>query len=568
MNKEDILISLKKGTSSMLKGTHLKDYSNLVKSVHNAIINIDTIPTNDALKESLRGMLVSNSESNVKNIDLDAMTTMMQIVTTIDTTTFINVLFASYDDDKMREDATLFVETLKVHKNYIQVGGDPDTDDVIVMPGPVNPSERPIRNARTIILMILSLLLTILFANQGILAVEQSIIGGVDKMVTGLQDISDTIPISPLSSSLIESIQSYGASSEYEYDANTGALLLPQGDTAQGDAAQGSTAQIAIQSTIEKLDDTITKLPTMTTTERFGLLVGNVPKEYLTHVTETFSGIITQEVTPVFMRILAEATEAGVSRAWTSGASGNMFVQASNALSKFLGFGSALPIGDKSIEKGMETFQNKLQISLMSITSLVSETTKDMKDNVVNNVYGYGAYAFASLSFAVIQATILGLRMANTETQRNKILQISEAILNKISSPFLMLLITAEKGAHMVIKAAAETSYSLPPGAAAASGTYQYGGMRYKKQTKKRNQKSNHKQNKKRKTRAHHKQTKTRNSNRNKTKQVQSILKYGGSRKYKSSRSNLKKGTTKHKKRVHFHSAGSKTRNMRRTRRK
>jgi hypothetical protein len=511
-------------------------YTDLLSQTYKTIGNIDKIPKNDALRSALKSMINSD---NISSAALDDITMLMQIVNTLDKTTLMSVLLAFDYDEKTSSEIGSFLDELKARENYIQHGGE-DSDDMVSY----RPGQTPTRrsNIPNIILLLFGLLASLLFTFQGIIAVEASISSGIDNMVHGLQKISDKTPVSPFSEEVISALHESGQSGIYDTIMNQIApqqiysdmaqigdgkpqnLALPS-PTQEDSSDTSLTAKSAIDTSIQHLEDY--NLPTLTSGDRVGLLVGKVPIEYVGKVTKSLTGIISRDVTPVFTRIMVNAAEAGAARAWNSGASGNMFVQAANTIGKFMGYGSSLPIGDQTISKGLDTFKRTLTRSLTEISDLAYETTHDMTDNVVNNVYGYGAFAMASIAFSVMQATIIGLRVAKTDSQRNGILAVSSRLLNGLNTPFLALLMGTQKGLGMVAGYIAGVNMK-PPGTTLT----QYGGKKRttnKRKKTMRNLKHKSKHGKSRKMKG--------------GKKVRSILKRTSSKKR-----NLKKGT----KRVNF----------------
>lgn len=544
MSKQVVAIptqtELIKGINKGLKviNNDINSFIDLMSQTNKAIINIEKIPKNEALKSALKSMLNSDKISSAA---LDDITMLMQIVNTLNKSTLMSVLLAFEYNEKTASEISSFLDELKARENYIQRGGEDEDDESMVVQE--FSSRGQINNAPNIILLIIGLLLAILFGCQGIYAVETSISGGIDNMVLGLQTISDRTPVTPFSEEVISALHESGHAGVYEtimnqitpqtiegdelsqYDGDeTEILALPEEKQEKGSETT-LTAKSAIDASIQHLEDY--KLPKLTTGERLGLLVGRVPTEYVGKVTKSLTGIISRDVTPVFTRIMINAAEAGAARAWSSGASGNLFVQVANTLSKFMGYGSTLPIGDQTIEKGLDTFKRSLTRSLTEIGDLAFETTHDMTDNVVNNVYGYGAFAMASIAFSVMQATIIGLRLAKTKAQRNEILTVSNRLLNGLNTPFLALLLGTQQGMGIVISSIAGMSMK-PPGAAFS----QYGG---KKNKNRRNKKGT------RKIKHNSKRGKSRKINGRK--KTRSILK-----RKPSKHRNLKKGT----KRVKF----------------
>jgi hypothetical protein len=542
MNKQVVSIpSQSKLTGIINKGlgvinSDVGEYIDLLSQTYKTISNIDKIPKNEALKGALKSML--NSEK-ISSSTLDDITMLMQVVNTLNKSTLMSVLLAFEYDDKTSSEISSFLDELKARENYIQRGGE-DGDEVI----PYTPGQTTTKrsNIPNIILLLFGLLASVLFACQGIMAVETSISGGIENMVQGLQTISDKTPVSPFSEEIISTLHESGQSGIYETimnqispepidsgvaqieDGKPEILALPA-PPQEGKSDTALTAKSAIDTSIQSLEDYT--LPTLTTGDRLGLLVGKVPTEYVGKVTKSLTGIIARDVTPVFTRIMVNAAEAGAARAWNSGASGNMFVQAANTIGKFMGYGSSLPIGDQTIAKGLDTFKRTITRSLTEISDLAYETTHDMTDNVVNNVYGYGAFAMASIAFSVMQATIIGLRIAKTDAQRNGILAVSSRLLNGLNTPFLALLMGTQKGLGMVAGYIAGVSMK-PPGTTLS----QYGGKKRKTSKRKKTMRKLKDKSK------HGKSRKIKGG-----KKVRSILKRVSSKKR-----NLKKGT----KRVKF----------------
>ena len=426
---------------------------------------------------------------------LNLITMTMQIVNTLDQTSFKQILTAFGTNDEMDATIDSLLSSIKQHQNYIVQKGGEDGDEIvpyqqdqIALPGREKPQSKTVLN---VILMILGLVLSLLFVSFGVGAIGSAIQGGVDEFATGLQDIASRMPVSPLSEAIIEGDKNVFSKiveqlTEKTYD--TPAILSDETTSllpAPTDAIQPSDV---LQSSISNIKDF--RIPDMTTTERLGLLLGHIPTGYLSDVSDELTGVITRDVTPVVTRMILSASEAAASRAWNQGTSGNLFVRGIDSVTSFLGLGGSLP-DSKMVTKALDTFQSRMQLSLTEITTLLRETTTDMTDNIIANVYGYSALAATSFGIAVLNASSLALRMASNQAQRNTILRNTSILMDKLTTPTLYAYMYASEGVYRgigYILDLVRQSGPAPPGSVAGIG--QYGG---KKRKRTRKNKSSHK---------------------------------------------------------------------------
>mgnify|MGYP005839453777 CR=1 FL=1 len=287
-------------------------------------------------------------------------------------------------------------------------------------------------NINNYIIILISILISVLFALQGIYSVELCIQKRMDEFILKFEDISNRVSLNHISEEIIETL----------YEPNE-LLDISFIDRIKNIVIRENEKNIVV---IKKsMDDTIykikkQKIPLMMMKERVGLLMGNIPYNYIKENTNIVKRLINEDVSQSILRIIAFATEEGVRRIITSGISGDILTQTANILTKILGYGAIIPYQDKILKKGINTFRKRLQISINEIYDLIDEITIDIIDDIRTNIYVYSSLSFAVFSISIIQISIVLMKKLTKENQQNSIIAIATRIINNTNRPLLKII--------------------------------------------------------------------------------------------------------------------------------
>lgn len=272
------------------------------------------------------------------------------------------------------------------------------------------------------LLLFFSFFMSIIFTYQCILAIENNFRYGIENMVNRMEYIADNTPLTSFSEEIVKSIrnneyQNLYKSIMYPIYSNTDKKQNYKDDiidnnnnnkiTYYTNQHYVSTTKTVIQTSINNIRKY--DLPKMSRFDILGVIIGRLPYNYINNITNSLSQIITHDIVNVFTRIIINAVEAGTKRVWIYGKSSNILITSVKILFSYFGYNIIIPISDKTKEKAFETFKLTITRSLNQITDLLYETTTDMSDNIVNNVYCYSIFIFASLLLSIMQIYIIFL---------------------------------------------------------------------------------------------------------------------------------------------------------------
>lgn len=426
---------------------NMPEFIELVRQSYETMQNFNKIPQNKPLQEDLAKML--ETDTKISDDTLNTFTMLCQITNTLHEP-IKDFFSATVSDKKFLKQLMQFLGYLKGKENYIQTGGDPDDDNIeeYYTSSQGNQLDFPRQQKPSIvfncILMLLGLVASLLFSMNAMSATTVSIQSNFDEFVSKLENISNRIP--SVEEETITAIREQYKDTEDSYINDLSRFVTGKNikDYVETQIVPSTESP---KQTIEQEIQTMKRfsLPTMKKGEQLKLMFGQLPKEYIQESTDGLINAVTDKVVPVLTKIIKSAAKEGIKRSAKTRFSGSYTIQATNAITSMLGYGSFLPSTDVAFQRGVETFTNRMQGSINEITSLLQESTYDIYDSVNTDIRGYSAFAFAAISMSILQAAIIGVRMAKTVAQRNAILNTAERLLIMFNSPIVGLLMSAQR---------------------------------------------------------------------------------------------------------------------------